>query len=1042
MKHLKTKGVIIALSLTFLIACGGSKTKKPPASLSVAPQVSVRVGESKTVPVTAQNTDFTVSADKTGSGCARADDKSIVCTPTATGEYHLTLTATANKSITARLTVNVSEPLTLSVAPQVNARVGESKTVPVTTQNTDFTVSADKVGSGCARADDKSIVCSPTASGEYHLTLTATVDASITAGLTVNVPEIEIDSDEALELFADDTESNEIIFNAASEWTADVKNSNGSVPSWIGLSAASGHVASQFTVKSAAVRATSISVPTVPHITDRSPSISGEKGTNYITVVLDPNYSKVPRTAIITITTAKNGQKTITVTQLPTTKDGIVLGDAVTISISPPEANTLPGEKRTFSVTAVHTDFTFSVVPSTGHGCDRIADTIACTPTAEGAYEIKVTALNNPSKIDTANLIAAYEYVADANIRVNLSLLGAKRVSEVRFDAKPSGFSSPQILQQISLLGDGVLSLTVGDLRAAISAISPAGSEVKIGRGNVSATPTRLELADNESLSDYSAYLKSPTINGVIYLFVIPPGSSLTSTTGTLMYVVAEVPKYEYIADTNIRVNLSMLGEKGISDVKFDAKPGGFASVQILRQISFLGGGIETLTAGELKAAIEVISPAGSEIKLGKGNVSAAPGSTRVELLDSESLSNYSAYLKNPTVNGVIYLFVIPPGSLITSTSGTVMYVVAEIIPQTDEYITDAANSIRVNISMLGAKGITAKFDTKPSGFTNTQIRQQISLQGDNVATLTAGELKAAIEAISPAGSEIKLGKGNVYAAPGSTRVELQDNESLSNYSDNLENPTTGGVIYLFVIPPGSTLTSSTGTAMYVVARVYPAAPAPPITNGMLIAMASPVAGNTRAIVGDYIYKAGSGVPVLASAINPDTTYITYQTGVYRIKIDAGGNITDFWADYDVVDEGYIMRPVNTAAKTISLGINNPKAYGYNDDTKFFNLSTFAAVTKSAFETAFATEQIGYKYWAVDENKNGVLEALYYMPSSVVSAANRSALEKFKTVVPAGAMYSVQDPLSELKYAYYDPAKTAPGALVVFLPGSGAGYDV
>ena len=214
----------------------------------------------------------------------------------------------------------------ISVASSVNARVGEPKTIPVTISANAVLTLSTKNAAGCDKLDNASIRCTPTASGNHSVTLTATLGtAQKTANLTVVVPDVvEIESGNAMELFADDAVSDNIIFYAASDWTAGVKDGAGAELDWIGLSPASVHSAEYASDDVVKIQTAQASAPT----------ISGGAGTNYIMLILDANYTKAPRTATITISLTGNSaqKKTITVKQLPTTKDGnILLPDGLTV---------------------------------------------------------------------------------------------------------------------------------------------------------------------------------------------------------------------------------------------------------------------------------------------------------------------------------------------------------------------------------------------------------------------------------------------------------------------------------------------------------------------------------------------------------------------------------------------------------------------------------------------------------------------------------------------------------------------------------------
>jgi len=120
MCHLKKSGFIAAsIFLMFFTACGGgnnynnsnNNNNQPVVNISIAPSLTVRVGESKTLNVTRQSTDdFTVTASPaSGSGCGKSGNNAIVCTPTAAGSYTVTVTATADTSKRAQTTVTVPD---------------------------------------------------------------------------------------------------------------------------------------------------------------------------------------------------------------------------------------------------------------------------------------------------------------------------------------------------------------------------------------------------------------------------------------------------------------------------------------------------------------------------------------------------------------------------------------------------------------------------------------------------------------------------------------------------------------------------------------------------------------------------------------------------------------------------------------------------------------------------------------------------------------------------------------------------------------------
>ena len=273
---------------------------------------------------------------------------------------------------------NNNQPVvSLSMASSVKAYVGESKTIPVMTQNTDFTVSVSQSGSGCIKSGSN-IVCTPTASGNYTVTATATADALKKVSAALTVPELEIITGDGQTLYADDTASATITFNAAGNWTATVSDGSGGVPAWISLDVVRGLAAddSTFELYDALLlqsydgddysEAEAISINGTAGIDDITvmfqpndgfsaddftfefsnddsmfqsyngddydeeevstydASVSGTAGNNAIKATLQPNDSMADRAASITITTSR-GQTKITITQRNITRIGTPL---------------------------------------------------------------------------------------------------------------------------------------------------------------------------------------------------------------------------------------------------------------------------------------------------------------------------------------------------------------------------------------------------------------------------------------------------------------------------------------------------------------------------------------------------------------------------------------------------------------------------------------------------------------------------------------------------------------------------------------------
>ena len=366
-----------------------------------------------------------------------------------------------------------TQGVSLSITTQtVKAYVGEPKTISVTAQNTDFTVSATPSGSGCVKSGNN-VVCTPTASGNYTVTVTATADTTKKVSATVTVPEMEIIAGDGQTLYADDTASATITFNAAGNWTATASEGSGGVPAWLSLGVVRGLSADDSTfefydddsfpqsydgddyseaeaisISAVNINGTAgnndITVTLQPNdgfdeddftfefydddsflqsyddgdygeaeVSINAVSINGTAGNNTITVTLQPNDSMVDRTATITISTS-SGQTRLTITQRYLKRDGTPYTTPnVSISISPVTVNTNVGVSKTFVVTRVNTaDFTLSA-PSAA-GCVKSgANTVVCTPTAAGMYTVTVTATADTTKSASATL--------DSNVSISIS---------------------------------------------------------------------------------------------------------------------------------------------------------------------------------------------------------------------------------------------------------------------------------------------------------------------------------------------------------------------------------------------------------------------------------------------------------------------------------------------------------------------------------------------------------------------------------------------------------------------------------------------
>jgi len=111
----KAKFALAAIFLMFFAAaCGddsssSSNNNQPSVTISIVSAATAYFGESTRIPVTTTpNTDFTVSVNPSGLGCVK-DDNAVICTPEATGEYDVTVAATADRTKTATVKVNVPE---------------------------------------------------------------------------------------------------------------------------------------------------------------------------------------------------------------------------------------------------------------------------------------------------------------------------------------------------------------------------------------------------------------------------------------------------------------------------------------------------------------------------------------------------------------------------------------------------------------------------------------------------------------------------------------------------------------------------------------------------------------------------------------------------------------------------------------------------------------------------------------------------------------------------------------------------------------------
>ena len=212
----------------------------------------------------------------------------------------------------------------------VTAPFGKTTTISVSTTNTDIELTSTTNGAGCVRSSRTAVACSPTAAGAFTVTITASDDRSKSVNVTVNVPEMVIESSELktgsdgnpeLLLSADDTKSNPIKLFAAAPWTAKVDSDGGETPAWIRLRDASDDIS----ITSITVFQSDVEVNS-----ENAGSLIGsaKTGAVAIEVELDPNYSGEDRSAVIVIE-AGNSTLKITVIQKHTIEDGTNLGDGM-----------------------------------------------------------------------------------------------------------------------------------------------------------------------------------------------------------------------------------------------------------------------------------------------------------------------------------------------------------------------------------------------------------------------------------------------------------------------------------------------------------------------------------------------------------------------------------------------------------------------------------------------------------------------------------------------------------------------------------------
>jgi formylglycine-generating enzyme required for sulfatase activity len=178
---------IAAMVPLLLLAACGEDSKKEDVHITVSgTPASIHIGQSTSFTVTvtgSTNTGFDL-APAAGAGCAITNN-TVLCVPTATGLYTLTVTAKADTKQTAIATLTVTEEIKVEISQDTaTVKTGQPVTFTVTTQNTGFDLSVSpETGDGCVRTDN-TIVCTPTTAAKYTLTVTATADQAITKTAT------------------------------------------------------------------------------------------------------------------------------------------------------------------------------------------------------------------------------------------------------------------------------------------------------------------------------------------------------------------------------------------------------------------------------------------------------------------------------------------------------------------------------------------------------------------------------------------------------------------------------------------------------------------------------------------------------------------------------------------------------------------------------------------------------------------------------------------------------------------------------------------
>jgi PKD repeat protein len=182
--------------VTFTVTDALAQSTTANETVTVAPVIVASLSVTNSTPSIEQSVLFTTTASGgLGAytyawsglpvGCASVNNANIGCAPTQSGTYLVMVNVTDGYPGAASATVNVTVifEFTLSVST-TTLQVGQNVTVGVqsATPATDLTYSYSGLPPGCASENTAQLTCSPTATGNYTVTVTVTdVAASVSA---------------------------------------------------------------------------------------------------------------------------------------------------------------------------------------------------------------------------------------------------------------------------------------------------------------------------------------------------------------------------------------------------------------------------------------------------------------------------------------------------------------------------------------------------------------------------------------------------------------------------------------------------------------------------------------------------------------------------------------------------------------------------------------------------------------------------------------------------------------------------------------------